>query len=348
MWFVDFFEKDKGNLLNLLQEMKQLADQGQYSRAITSFSREIPLRPLMLYDDAYYQQQVFYYLGLLLTKLNDEEAAFYIQKSGLLSAGDQSNILFDHHLQLSKEILQRQMEAIKRGIPYIFITSLPKSASAFVSNTIAKILDIPVLRASVGNFPNAIVIPNWVMQLKMDGCVTHEHFNYREKNVLSILGKGISKLFIQIRDPRACLWSLFHHTQKIYPDKSIDFNEYQKEVYVPLVDWIAGWIAVKKQVETSRKLVAPEHPFAVHFIFYRDVRTNPSQVIQEIFEINGMDEYSGNVDVYFKNSRLNNPTPDNFRVGNDDDWRNYVSLDMQKELWRQIPEEVRELLQLSE
>ena len=88
-----------------------------------------------------------------------ESAAAHMDAVGICPGGDDEGNSLIEHVAWATIFAYHQASAIKRGVPTMMITALPKSASASISYLLAELLDCPVARCSFPGYMHATVVP---------------------------------------------------------------------------------------------------------------------------------------------------------------------------------------------
>ena len=133
---------------SLVAKLIKLRDDGQNRNACELYANKIGVRPLPIYNESYYQDQVNYNLALLLAHMgNPNEATQFMEQSKVFPADGGKLQFSDHNSRAS--FLFDQKERCKKKISAILIASLPKSASATIAGAFQQILDMPVIRLSI-------------------------------------------------------------------------------------------------------------------------------------------------------------------------------------------------------
>ena len=282
-------------------------------------------------NEAYYGEALNYHLALVFARLGDTSAVgTHMQQSNTMPAGG-GDTLFTEHVLESVKLRERQDRARARGTPSVLITSMPRSASSTLATIMSHQFDIPILRVSVGDFPNYIVAPSWLGMFLGGGAVTYDHFGATSFNLKALAEHGVRDLFVLIRDPRASAASAVR-----FRIKNSDLYEgfsFEKEVVAALhksfLPWLHGWINCA--AETCKDI-------HIHWIFWEDLRNRPNYVVDRIRQI------MGNI-----NSTAVMPSPDvkqNFVTGDDSSWRTGLSRAVQRDMWESLAPSITDLLNL--
>jgi hypothetical protein len=296
---------------------------------------EIGVRVRFERDESYCREALDYHLGLLYAHLGDPDmAAHHIDRSGA-HPGSGGNQLFSDHQSESLALRRRQELAKERDIPSILMASMPRSASASLTQTIAAVLDIPVLRASCGRFPDFFLIPRWFDSAKSGGAIFHDHFAANPFNLGMLRDAQVNEIFVRIRDPRSATCSAESLVEREAGDRpEISFEDRvlarYEQAFVP---WLISWIAVAAD---------PAAGLTVRWIRYgasSDEIRNTARVV--LLALSGRHPALAGYAV-----------PDipiveaNYVGGNDEAWRAKISQPGQERLWRATPDAIRELLTL--
>ena len=153
-------------------------------------------------DEGYCAEALEYHLGLLYAHIGEpEEAAAHMARSGTF-AGAGGYRIFSDHQSGALELRRQQEAALQRGIPSLVIASMPRSASASLTQTLATALDIPIMRVSCGRYPNSYLIPRWLLnEFSRGGAVLHDHFGALPYNLAALRESGVCDVFV--RCPRS-------------------------------------------------------------------------------------------------------------------------------------------------
>lgn len=244
-------------------------------------------------------------------------------------------MLFSDHGHAAARLNRHRERAAKNATPTILIASLPKSASASVSVTLSNILNIPILRTSIGCPERGYgIVPRWLRLVLGGGAVTHDHMQATAQNLRVLSECGVAQIFIQIRDPRSASWSYFNMRDKnetlIYQTKEHEFLE---NVRVN-ADWIASWIDGP-----------PDYGIKTDWIFYQAIKQDIKGVCAQIIDTCFADEQTRQKMQASLNYKRGLDTV-NFSQADDESWRTHFSDEIAAETWDIIPASVKELLTL--
>ena len=184
-----------------------------------------------------------YHLGLLHAHAADPaEMARHLPQSHTMPTGE-SDLLFSDHVNLSHVLRDRQLAAMKRGVPPILIACMPRSASATLTYTLARALDIPVLHISAGSFPNHFLVPSWLNMFLEGGAITQDHFAANDFNLGVLQGRGPRDIFVLIRDPRAAARSQVHHLARGRDGGGEPLaRRIERQCSENFIPWLQAWI----------------------------------------------------------------------------------------------------------
>lgn len=323
----------------LAGELSALAERGRYREAVTRFSRAMAVTPSANLSNEHWRPVVYYNLAIAHALADDaENVRRYVELSGLPLGGHHANYLYADRMAIACRNIEAQAEAAARGVPSIVITAMEKSASSFVSATMAALLRAPIVALSFeGSWKpcTAVVIESWARRVGRGGAVTHEHYSGRFGNIECLVRGDIRKVFVQVRDPRAALWSYFSQTQE---QKDVFLNppllRLSEFRYRETIRWIESWLEASK------------HPasLSIEFVQYEGVRTNPAETIGAILDKANASITASRVSAYLDAAAVSGRIPENFRSGDRDEWRRFIPADLRHSLWQETPEAVRELL----
>jgi len=295
------------------------------------FINHIGIHPSELFNDSYYADVVNYNLGMLMAHSGRaEEASELLSKTGLLP-GPGGNMLFSDHQKESLALYEKQQAAAKRGMASIIITSLPKSGSASLTQSLSELMGSPIMRLSTGRMPNYALIQSWANRFSSGGLLTHDHFSATPHN-LSVLQKaGISRIVVQVRDPRASTLSHIN-MKKSQGEKGFKKSKLTsafKTIFPAHVEWLRSWVEA-----------AHDTPWlTIHWVAFQDFKQQPWETLGGIVEPYAdswpMREIADKIAK--KEGAL---VTANFHQGNDNAWRKNASPRLQKKMWKAIPNDV--------
>src|SRR5262249_15060112 len=128
------------------------------------------------HTESYFAEALDYHIGLLQGYCGQpEQMAEHISRSRTMPSLEDDQ-LFSDHVNLSRMARAHQEAAMARGMPPILIACMPRAASATLAHTIAQLLDMPVLRLSIGRFPDYYLAPPWLDAFQQGGAITQDHF----------------------------------------------------------------------------------------------------------------------------------------------------------------------------
>jgi hypothetical protein len=295
----------------------------------------LQLRPV--FDDDYYREALDYHLGILFAFLNQpDRAAEFIERSKTLPNGG-GPLVFSEHAAEALRLRQRQMDGISRGLPYILISSMPRSGSATLTQTISATLDIPVMRISAGDFPNYHIAPSWLNAFSAGGAVTHDHFSASEFNLQTLIRTGIRHVFLLVRDPRAAAASFARHGQASSRPFSADdmTNYFMDSLQNGFIPWLSEWTAAAADVRS---------PLAIHWIRSDRARSDTVGTFREMIatllaDFPALEGFAGR-DVSVVTANL--------AAGDEEAWREMMDAGQRERIWDSIPERAKKLMELHE
>ncbi|MCZ6676209.1 MAG: tetratricopeptide repeat protein [Candidatus Poribacteria bacterium] len=236
--------------------------------------------------------------------------------------------------------------AISRGIPGIFLNTMPKSASVYILDQLARGLGIPARRISLDLFPNDFAVPGWTKAFARGGAITLEHLPAERINLVTLQQAGIDRLIVHVRDPRQAMLSWTHHVMKLYthndplllyvepqpPDgyfaRSLTEQiDWQIDHHLPLlIEWVEGWLDVSG---------TEKWPIQINFTQYEDFKSDPDAFFDAVLQFYGIEPS------LFTRSRADEimrPGDRHFRKGRTDEWREVFTVEQVERASQMIPE----------
>jgi hypothetical protein len=309
---------------------------GRGSRAANDFVlNQIGIHGSPDNGNSYFAEAMHYHLGLLHAHTgNPTEMAPHLTQSHTMPTGE-SDLLFSDHVNLSYVLRERQLAAIKRGLPPILIACMPRSASATLTYTLARAIDIPVMHISAGNFPDRFLVPSWLDMFLEGGAITQDHFAASDFNLGVLQGRGPRDIFVLVRDPRAAARSQVHHLAR-GRDGSNErpAQRIERQCTENFIPWLQAWI----DCANNEKL-----PFRIHWLTYREVCQDPGAILRKIASVLGADNKAIAAFAYahsLQEERMH------FVDGHDDAWRREVGSSTRDLLWQACTAEMKAMLDL--
>jgi hypothetical protein len=334
--FLSLVEKDETGEARLRTMMVAAEGASKSARSVVSdLTSAIGLITDSTRNESYYRGALDYTLGLAYAYLRDfERAAVHIEASQVLPAGG-GDWIFSEAVVRSLELAQRQMAAVERGVPSILLSSMPRAASAALTQTLAKLFGVPLARASAGRFPHYGLVPFWTSRLARGGVVLHDHFGANTYNLQVLRDIGVRRVPVLVRDPRAAAASLVKHFQSRDGADAgeraiVDAFEHK---YMP---WLLEWL---KAAEGST--------VGVDWIRSSDVVKNADSLSAVVLElINGLSQDAPQW--VPPSTAMIALAQANVVTASPEEWRKHVSRDAQRAMWAKIPDELRHLLELED
>jgi hypothetical protein len=310
-------------------------ERGRGSRAANDFVLDqIGVRSSFNNNEDYFADALHYHLGLLQAHAADPiEMARQMQQSHTMPTGE-SDLLFSDHVNLSYILRDCQLAAIKRGLPAILIACMPRSASATLSYTLARAVDIPVMHLSAGKFPDQYLVPSWLDMFLEGGAITQDHFAANDFNLGVLRDRGPRDIFVLIRDPRAAARSQAHHLARGRDGGQSLTRHIEEQCTENFIPWLQGWI----NCTNDQKL-----PFRIHWLTYREVCQDPSAILRKISGVLGADNKPI---AAFASAHSLKEERMHFVDGHDDAWRREVGSSTRDLLWQACTSEMKSMLDL--
>ena len=309
---------------------------GRGSRRANDFVlSHIGIRGSLDNGESYFTEAMHYHLGLLHAHAgNPTEMAPHLTQSHTMPTGE-SDLLFSDQVNLSHVLRDRQLAAMKRGLPPILIACMPRSASATLTYTLARALDIPVLHISAGSFPNHFLVPSWLDMFLEGGAITQDHFAANDFNLGVLQGRGPRDIFVLIRDPRAAARSQVHHLARGRDGSGEPLaRRIERQCSENFIPWLQAWI----DCANNKTL-----PFRIHWLTYGEVCRDPGAILRKIAGVLGSDNKTIAAFAYahsLQEERMH------FVDGHDDAWRREVDSSSRDLLWQACTAEMKAMLDL--
>jgi hypothetical protein len=279
-------------------------------------------------DDNYYREALDYYLGLAYARTKQPSLVIdHIHRSRVLPSGGSSQI-FEIHKAEAEVLNDRMMAARERGLPTFFLASMPRSASASFTQSIARLLDMPVVRLSVGHtLPHYVLIPRWLNHVSPGGAVLHDHFSPNDINAETLRQAGIKKIMVLVRDPRAAAFSLLSLSATIAQQQA----QALQALTMHFIPWLRQWQAAARTGE-----------FEIKWISSATMRNDPGSIWREIVE-----EHVGLYPALkpYLEKALELPRA-NYGHGDDQRWRQAVDEAVLQKIWDAIPADIADAFEL--
>jgi hypothetical protein len=293
---------------------------------------KIGLEARFVQGEAYWGEALEYHLGLLYAHSGEpEKAAYHFERSGTLPSGG-GDLIFSEHQREALELHRLQHSAKERGIPSLLIASMPRSASASLTQTLATMLEAPLMRVSSGQIPNYFLVPRWLNCFSPGGAVAHDHFGAAPFNLKTLRDCGCYEGFVRVRDPRAAAASMtrllnrrFGAPQHVtYESQMIQLCE---QYFIP---WIAGWLTAADAAAglTIHWLAQPSSAIAAMTRQVLTVLVAKYPALEQFVAVDVAEVRA------------------NYVTGDEQAWRKDIGTSGQQRLWQAIPQNVKDFLGL--
>lgn len=325
--------------------------QGQYAKILESAMTEVPLKIAPPPSDSESKTLAAYYIASILTKqMRFEEAYQYVSQFCYSAPPDGTDFLPYDLKQATRLANWRRTNASLRGQPGLLINSLPKSASAFLSHTLTELLEVPILRVSLGNGLGRLVVDQWAREVVDGGAVTHEHFPAHRANIAALERAGIETIWIQVRDPRDCAYSHWKMVQG-WPNNSkqllaqqIEDSGYQEtedihflSTSVALSKWLSDWLDAAADTKVK---------FEIEFISFDEVTGDLPGVLRRMLGTAYTEEVNESAHELLSQQESGRLQPSNFRTGAGQEWRQKFSPKLKNEVFDRLHDNTKEFLNL--
>ncbi len=226
------------------------------------------------------------------------------------------------------------------GIPPIFICTLPKSGSLYISEMIRSSLVLQDVRISLDLYPRDYLIPEMVSFLAAGGVSSWEHTDPSDRNLEILKSAGLTRFVLHLRDPRQTAVSFIHHIDRNLTGENLfyrwRFNPripewynrapfgrkvdwYLETRFTADIEWIRRWLAVARSEE-----------FEILVTHFEDLRGNEAKYLEHIVKFFRIPDLPRKFDV---------PDPTmsaHFRSGALEEWRSVCSPAQQENMWQTI------------
>ena len=289
-----------------------------------------------VFNESYCAQALDFHLGVLLALAGQpEKADELISRSGVLpDAGGQK--LFSDVVSDSLKIDAAMESARLNGAPSILVASMPRSASATFTQTLAGTLGLALVRLSIGVFPDFYLMRSFVNRFSPGGAITHDHFSGNAHNLGVLRDCGLRDVLVLVRDPRASAASFVNMMRKISDGDAMDKAHLEATIISAAlrkwIPWLNSWL----DAERNGKL-------GIRWINSRDIRGPESTSVYHSIITNLSERFPA---VAKFKARPIASVEANMVRGDDNAWRESVSKEGQELLWRALPARAIELMAL--
>lgn len=330
----DAVRAEEARLKAALEAVSDAERRGGPRAGVAVMLSAIGVRPSVK-NDAYYAEALAFYQAQTYAHLGDSvEMARAIERSGTLPA-DGGDLLFADHVARSLQLFERREAARRRGMPTFLIASMARAASTSLTQSLARSLDMPVLRTSLGRFPHCTLAPSWLNNATPGGAVLHDHFGATPENLRTLCDGGVREVFVLARDPRAAAASTVDFVVAGSGGQAVTDPDYEAMVLSTFrhahLHWLEAWIAASKAGRLR-----------VWWIRSHAVVTSLPEVWRDLLSAHAP-TYPG------LNAYLDVPPTEvraNFVNGGDDRWRRRMGEDARRAMWAALSPAAIELLDL--
>ena len=216
--------------------------------------------------------------------------------------------------------------------PFIFINTMPKSGSVFLTDSLKQNLPegYNFIRISQSRFHDDYVNKLQILNHRNHHVYTQEHVDVRPHNI-KILPDYLPKFILHLRDPRQALLSWYHHVEKCRqgdyhlwsqdiqpPFEYFNWTEedklnWQIEHYLPcLVQWVEDWCSI-----------LDSNTFNILVTTFEEMNNNESAFLSRVFDFFNLSVS----DLKYTPFTMDH---NHQRKGSIDEWR-YVFTDVQQQ-----------------
>ena len=277
-------------------------------------------------NEAYFADALNYMCAHIFAHANMPKEAAAAMAAAQVLPGSGGDALFHDAVAEGVALAHAQDKAIAHGAPAIVLASMPRAASAALTQTLAEITHCPVFRVSLGWFPNYWLVPVWLRRFLRGGGILHDHFGASDFNLAALRDCGITRVNLLVRDPRAAVAS---YAKFVFGNVTADeLYQFYQEYYIP---WLRGWLDAEQRGEIT-----------VHWIRSSDVTSGAErlrEVLASILGKAGQKRFAASI----ARSKL---VSANFSAGDPDAWRRSTSPELRKKMWELLPSDVVDRLEL--
>lgn len=226
----------------------------------------------------------------------------------------------------------------------MLINCLPKSGSEYIRHALASGLGKLIKEPTGGSFPDNRVRPGFIRHAYEQGWLMRGHITPNRFNVIEVK-TSIPSMVVHVRDPRAAFLSLIHaHTQiaersqsyrlhhnitEAFIERSFDERAefFYGYYFIPMIDWIEGWLDVYKQGTIKNILFTTYEQFRRDEIGFFNAILDFFSIDSELFTFKPFQ--------LEKSHALDSAI--NFRKGVVDEWREAFTEMMRARMHKAIP-----------
>ncbi len=264
-------------------------------------------------------------------------------------SGDQPSLVRFYDEAVRQEILpgaelaKQQQRAIARGLPPVFINTMLKSGTGFLTKVLAEHLDLPQFFTTLGGSPNDWAIPAYVAKLAEGGALTVQHLDASAENLDILAAAGVKKIYLHLRDPRQSTVSYMHHLENnlvndLYPLRNwiqpFLPADYCQRTWQGKVDWHAKNHVVG-QIHWVQEWLTATASDPRFDILIKDFNAFRKDEVGTVNEVLGFFEIDHRVTASDMPPKHEVP---HFRSGQAEEWRKVFSPRQQKIHWALIPD----------
>jgi hypothetical protein len=249
-------DRHTAELRRIIAEVEETQRQRGNRAGNQTIIDKIGLEARFVQGEGYWGEALDYHLGLLYAHNGEpEKAAYHFERSGTLPSGG-GDLVFSDHQRESLELRRRQDLAKERCTPSLVIAAMPRSASASLTQTLATMLDAPLMRVSCGQLTTYYLVPRWLNCFSPGGAVLHDHFGATPFNLKTLQECGCSEVFVRVRDPRPAAASMANLLNRRFgaPDNVDGERQIIQLCEQYFIPWVSDWLAVAADAKPSVKV----------------------------------------------------------------------------------------------
>lgn len=199
--------------------------------------------------------------------LNAEVGHIRSERDGYRNAYRAVDERYSYLRAVAAPIVRETVRPEIAGKPSVFVVTLPKSGTVFISHSLRSTLDYDFTSVLVTpTFPKNIVWQAMADDFMRGGLVSASHMQPDAENLSVLRQAGVRKCLLHVRDPRAALASWYHfrttygaeateveRLSRVASPHSAEFrswpmprqmDHYIETFYRPCLGWLTAWMDV--------------------------------------------------------------------------------------------------------
>lgn len=240
-----------------------------------------------------------------------------LEITALPDGGQLNSISMENFYSWLSDFEEKKIGAIKGHIPAILISSMPRSASVFLSYKLSELTNAPV--CSLTNHSNREnLIKSNLRSFSLGGNINHDHFLPTKLNIKRLNEVNLNAIVLQLRDPRDFLVSIFH---KIALEEKSKTSPEQ----VCRTNFAFNFSSVAQYLKMWAEFTSNQSSIRILPIWHSDLVNEPVSAISSVLKFFGSPELERKQ--IYELCAVENPTPGeyNFRNGVNGLWAEFLT-----------------------